>query len=300
MVPRLPGDPGPQVRGHARAAEEGGRAGPAGHRDPRGVRRPGPRQGLAAASPPRRRRATAASPSPSWATPASAPCPSSTSAPRSRRRSTCPSSPPASGSAPTRCPRPRSATDAMNAKARAVLSPDGKSWILNGEKMWLTNAGFADVYITFAKVDGEHFTAFIIDKGTPGRVAWAPRRRRPASRAAPRGRSSCRTRCIPKENLLGEIGKGHKIAFNILNIGRFKLGAGVTGGAKLAIAQARRVREGAHRLRPARSPTSAWSSTSSARWRSCAYVSESMVYRTAGHDRPQPGRRRASTTRPRP
>ena len=61
-----------------------------------------------------------------------------------------------------------SASDAMNAKARAVLSPDGKSWILNGEKMWLTNAGFADVYITFAKVDGEHFTAFIIEKGMPG------------------------------------------------------------------------------------------------------------------------------------
>ncbi|MBK5257367.1 MAG: acyl-CoA dehydrogenase family protein, partial [Vicinamibacteria bacterium] len=61
-----------------------------------------------------------------------------------------------------------SASDALNAKARAVLSPDGKSWILNGEKMWLTNGGFADVYITFAKVDGEHFTAFIIDKGSPG------------------------------------------------------------------------------------------------------------------------------------
>ena len=82
----------------------------------------------------------------------------------------------------------------MNAKARAVLSPDGKSWILNGEKMWLTNAGFADVYITFAKVDGEHFTAFIIEKGTPG---CQPGRRGEEDRhqgLAPRGRSSCRTR----------------------------------------------------------------------------------------------------------
>ena len=70
-----------------------------------------------------------------------------------------------------------SASDAMNAKARAVLSPDGKNWILNGEKMWLTNGGFADVYITFAKVDGEHFSAFIIDKGTPG-VSLGPEERK--------------------------------------------------------------------------------------------------------------------------
>ena len=76
----------------------------------------------------------------------------------------------------------------MNAKAKAVLSPDGKSWILNGEKMWLTNAGFADVYITFAKVDGEHFTALHHRQGLARASAWAPRRRRPASRAAPRGR----------------------------------------------------------------------------------------------------------------
>ena len=85
-----------------------------------------------------------------------------------------------------------SASDAMNAKARAVLSPDGKSWILNGEKMWLSNAGFADVYITFAKVDGEHFTAFIVEKGMPG-VSLGARRRRPGSRAAARGRSSSPT-----------------------------------------------------------------------------------------------------------
>jgi alkylation response protein AidB-like acyl-CoA dehydrogenase len=127
-----------------------------------------------------------------------------------------------------------SASDAMNAKARAVLSADGKSWILNGEKMWLTNGGFADVYITFAKVDGEHFSAFIIEKGTPG-VSLGPEERKLGIKGSSTRPLILQDAVIPKENLLGEIGKGHKIAFNILNIGRFKLGAGTTGGAKLAI-----------------------------------------------------------------
>ena len=127
-----------------------------------------------------------------------------------------------------------SASDAMNAKARAVLSPDGKSWILNGEKMWLTNGGFADVYITFAKVDGEHFSAFIIDKGTPG-VTLGPEERKLGIKGSSTRPLILQDAVIPKDNLLGEIGKGAKIAFNILNIGRFKLGAGVTGGSKVAL-----------------------------------------------------------------
>src|SRR6185436_939713 len=127
-----------------------------------------------------------------------------------------------------------SASDAMNAKARAVLSKDGKSWILNGEKMWLTNAGFADVYITFAKVDGERFTAFIIEKGMPG-VSLGAEEKKTGIKGSSTRPLILTDAVIPKENLLGEIGKGHKIAFNILNIGRFKLGAGVTGGAKLAL-----------------------------------------------------------------
>ena len=127
-----------------------------------------------------------------------------------------------------------SASDAMNAKARATLSPDGKNWILNGEKMWLTNGGFADVYITFAKVDGEHFSAFIIDKGTPG-VSLGPEERKLGIKGSSTRPLILQDAVIPKENLLGEIGKGHKIAFNILNIGRFKLGAGTTGGAKLSL-----------------------------------------------------------------
>ena len=124
-----------------------------------------------------------------------------------------------------------SASDALNAKARAVLSPDGKSWILNGEKMWLTNGGFADVYITFAKVDGEHFTAFIIDKGSPG-VSLGPEERKLGIKGSSTRPVILEDAVLPKENLLGEIGKGHKIAFNILNIGRFKLGAGCVGGSK--------------------------------------------------------------------
>lgn len=127
-----------------------------------------------------------------------------------------------------------SASDAMNAKAKAVLSDDGKEWILNGEKMWLTNAGFADVYITFCKVDGEHFTAFIIDKGSPG-VSLGAEERKTGIKGSSTRPLILQDARIPKENLLGEIGKGHKIAFNILNVGRFKLGAGTTGGCKLAL-----------------------------------------------------------------
>ncbi len=124
-----------------------------------------------------------------------------------------------------------SASDALNAKARAVLSKDGKSWILNGEKMWLSNGGFADVYITFAKIDGEHFSAFIIDKGSPG-VSLGPEERKLGIKGSSTRPLILQDAIIPKENLLGEIGKGHKIAFNILNIGRFKLGAGTVGGSK--------------------------------------------------------------------
>jgi butyryl-CoA dehydrogenase len=124
-----------------------------------------------------------------------------------------------------------SASDAMNARTKAVLSPDGKEWILNGEKMWITNGGFADVYIIFAKVDGEHFSAFIVERKFPGFQSGAEEKKMGirGSSTTPIILNDCR---VPKENLLGEIGKGHVIAFNTLNIGRFKLGAGVVGGAR--------------------------------------------------------------------
>jgi alkylation response protein AidB-like acyl-CoA dehydrogenase len=173
-----------------------------------------------------------------------------------------------------------SASDAMNAKARAVLSPDGKSWILNGEKMWLTNAGFADLYITFAKVDGEHFTAFIIEKGMPG-VSLGHEEKKTGIKGSSTRPLILADAVVPKENLLGEIGKAHKIAFNVLNIGRFKLGAGVTGGAKLAIGQAAQYAKGRMAFGH---PISDFGLIKHklGEMAILAYVSESLVYRTAG------------------
>ncbi|HUQ49566.1 MAG TPA: acyl-CoA dehydrogenase family protein [Terriglobales bacterium] len=130
-----------------------------------------------------------------------------------------------------------SASDSLNARTKAVLSPDGKEWILNGEKMWITNANFADVYIVFAKVDGEKFSAFIVERTAPGFSVGAEEKKLGirGSSTAPLILNDCR---VPKDNLLGEIGKGHIIAFNTLNIGRFKLGAGVVGGSRNALGNA--------------------------------------------------------------
>ncbi len=124
-----------------------------------------------------------------------------------------------------------SASDAMNCRTRAVLAPDGKHYVLNGEKMWITNSGFADLFTVFAKVDGEKFSAFLIERNTPGFSIGAEEHK-----LGIRGSSTCPlilADCqVPVENLLGEVGKGHHIAFNILNIGRFKLGAACVGGAR--------------------------------------------------------------------
>src|SRR5262245_61499031 len=130
-----------------------------------------------------------------------------------------------------------SGSDALNCRTKAVLSPDGKHYVLNGEKMWITNASFADVYIVFAKVDGDKFSTFIVERGFPGFSVGAEEKK-----LGIRGSSTCPlilNDCkVPKENLLGEIGKGHVIAFNILNIGRFKLGAGCIGGARNSLQHA--------------------------------------------------------------
>jgi len=130
-----------------------------------------------------------------------------------------------------------SGSDALNARTKAVLSPDGKHYILNGEKMWITNGGFADVFIVFAKIDGEKFTAFIVERTFPGFSSGAEEKK-----LGIRGSSTCPlilNDCkVPAENVLGEIGKGHVIAFNILNIGRFKLGAGCVGGTRTALQNA--------------------------------------------------------------
>src|SRR6478752_4913232 len=130
-----------------------------------------------------------------------------------------------------------SGSDAMNCRTRATLSPDGKHYILNGEKMWITNAGFADLFTVFAKVDGEKFTAFLVEKDFPGFSVGGEEHK-----MGIRGSSTCPiilNDCkVPVENLLGEIGKGHLIAFNILNIGRFKLGAMCVGGGRVSMENA--------------------------------------------------------------
>ena len=130
-----------------------------------------------------------------------------------------------------------SGSDALNCRARAQLSPDGKHYILNGEKMWITNAGFADLFTVFAKIDGEKFSAFLVERTFPGFSVGAEEHK-----LGIRGSSTCPiilNDCkVPVENLLGEIGKGHIIAFNILNIGRFKLGAMCVGGSRLSLEQA--------------------------------------------------------------
>jgi butyryl-CoA dehydrogenase len=130
-----------------------------------------------------------------------------------------------------------SGSDALNCRARAVLSPDRKHYILNGEKMWITNAGFADLFTVFAKIDGEQFSAFLVERTFPGFSNGAEEHK-----MGIRGSSTCPVilnDCqVPVENLLGEIGKGHIIAFNILNIGRFKLGAMCVGGARVSIESA--------------------------------------------------------------
>ncbi len=130
-----------------------------------------------------------------------------------------------------------SGSDAMNIRTRATLSPDGTHYILNGEKMWISNGGFADLFTVFAKVDGEKFTAFLIEKGTPGLSIGNEEHKLGirGSSTTPLVLSDCK---VPAENLLGEIGKGHHIAFNILNIGRFKLGAACVGAGRTVLGHA--------------------------------------------------------------
>jgi len=173
-----------------------------------------------------------------------------------------------------------SGSDALNCRARAVLSPDGKHYILNGEKMWITNAGFADLFTVFAKVDGEKFSAFLVERNFPGFSNGAEEHK-----MGIRGSSTCPVilnDCkVPVENLLGEIGKGHIIAFNILNVGRFKLGAMCVGGARVSIESA---------VAYAKQRKAFGKSISEfglirekiANMATLIYVGESLVYRTVG------------------
>lgn len=129
---------------------------------------------------------------------------------------------------------PNSGSDALGAKTTAKLTDDGKYYILNGQKCWITNGGFADVYTVFAKVDGDKFTGFIVDRGTEG-FTQGPEEHKMGIKGSSTVQLYFQDCKVPVENLLGEVGKGHKIAFNILNIGRLKLAAAAIGGSKRSI-----------------------------------------------------------------
>ncbi|MCM3878717.1 MAG: acyl-CoA dehydrogenase family protein [Vicinamibacterales bacterium] len=172
-----------------------------------------------------------------------------------------------------------SGSDALGANARAVKLPDG-GFSLNGEKMWITNGGFADVFVVFAKVDGEHFTAFIVERGFPG-VSTGKEEHKMGLHGSSTTPLLLQDARVPAGNLLGEIGKGHKVAFNVLNFGRFKLGAMCVGGAALAVGDS--ARYAASRKQFGKTIASFGAirhklGEMSAR----TYAVESLLYRTAG------------------
>jgi hypothetical protein len=175
---------------------------------------------------------------------------------------------------------PSSGSDAMSIRTRAVLDPEGTHYVLNGAKQWVTNAGWADLFVLFAKVDGQRFTAFIVDRDTPGLIVTEPRRL-----LGLRGVSVCALSLddvrVPVENVLGEVGKGYKVAFCTLNMGRLKLAAGAATGAKLAMEAASR--HAAQRIQFG-VPIARFGLVQRklADMATRAYAAESVAYRTAG------------------
>jgi alkylation response protein AidB-like acyl-CoA dehydrogenase len=172
-----------------------------------------------------------------------------------------------------------SGSDALGAKTRAARQADG-SFVLNGEKMWITNGGFADLYIVFAKVDGEHFTAFIVERAFKG-VTSGKEEHKMGLHGSSTTPVILQDVHVPAENLLGEVGKGHKVAFNVLNFGRFKLGAMCSGGAQGAIAEA--VRYAAQR-RQFGQPIASFGAIKHkiGEMTVRTYALEALLYRTAG------------------
>jgi alkylation response protein AidB-like acyl-CoA dehydrogenase len=175
---------------------------------------------------------------------------------------------------------PGSGSDALGARTTAVLSEDGQHYILNGSKLYITNAGFADLFIVYAKVDGVHFSAFIVERETPG-FSIGPEEHKMGIKGSSTRPLFFEDTRIPVDHLLGEVGKGHLIAFNILNIGRFKLAAGCLGGMKEAIQLSSAF---ANQRRQFGKPISSFPLIAAklADMNTLAYVTESMVYRTAG------------------
>ena len=128
---------------------------------------------------------------------------------------------------------PGSGSDALSAKTKAVLNAEGTHYVLNGQKMWITNAGFADVFIVFAQIDGDKFTGFIVERNTPG-LSLGNEEHKMGIKGSSTRQVFLSDAQVPKENVLGEFGKGHLIAFNVLNIGRIKLAAACLGATKMA------------------------------------------------------------------
>ena len=175
---------------------------------------------------------------------------------------------------------PSSGSDALGAKATAKLNAEGTHYVLNGEKQWITNSGFADVIIVYAKVDGEHFSAFIVEREFPG-VSTGPEEKKMGIKGSSTRTVILEDALVPKENLLGELGKGHVIAFNILNIGRYKLAVGTIGGSKRMIDVSVQY---ANQRQQFKTPISNFSLIQEklANMAVKTYAMESSVYRTVG------------------
>ncbi len=175
---------------------------------------------------------------------------------------------------------PASGSDALGAKTTARLSEDGKHYILNGSKLYITNAGFADIFIVYAKVNGTDFSAFILERGMPG-FTFGPEEKKMGIKGSSTRPLFFENVHVPVENLLGEIGKGHLIAFNILNIGRFKLAAGCLGASKETIELAAKY---ANTRTQFQTPIAQFPLVGKklAEMNIITYVMESMVYRTSG------------------
>ncbi len=175
---------------------------------------------------------------------------------------------------------PGSGSDALGARTKATLNAEGTHYVLNGTKMWITNAAFADIFIVFCKVDGEKFSAFIVHKDCPG-VSTGKEEDKMGIHASSTRQLILENALVPKENLLGEIGRGHLIAFNCLNLGRYKLGGGVVGGAKAVLEHAAKY---AQERKQFDKPIASFGAIKQKLGEMVAriYATESMSYRSAG------------------
>lgn len=175
---------------------------------------------------------------------------------------------------------PSSGSDALGAKTVAKLNEAGTHYVLNGEKQWITNAGFADVFIVYAKIDGEKFSAFIVERAYDG-VSVGPEEKKMGIKSSSTRTLVLQDAVVPVENLLGEAGRGHVIAFNILNIGRYKLGVGTIGGSKRAMEITIPY---TNQRQQFKTPISSFNLTREklATMASQLYALESSVYRTVG------------------